>query len=168
MSLTGTGIVPTTSPLSATFSSQTVGTTSTAQAIMLINPGSPALSISSIAITGTNSGDFAQMNNCGASRGSGGDALEPKWHGLDHYEHRLHRDQSRRLWADQQLPRQPLNPGRQRDLHHQCDLYPGRYRHTRGHSDRYRQRQQQPPDVERVRRRSCAHSHPVADEPEFQ
>src|SRR5439155_1790953 len=36
-----------------------------------------------------------------------------------YYEHRLHRDQSRRLWADQQLSPQPLDLGRQRDLHHQ-------------------------------------------------
>jgi centrosomal CEP192-like protein len=55
------------SPSSLTFANQAVGTTSAAQAATLSNSGNSALSISSIAITGTNSGDFAQTNNCGAS-----------------------------------------------------------------------------------------------------
>ncbi len=69
--LSGTGV--TTSPgvnLSATslsFSNQTVGTTSSAQAITLTNSGTAALTISSIAITGTNAGDFAQTNTCPGS-----------------------------------------------------------------------------------------------------
>src|SRR5439155_1098217 len=63
---TGTGGSPVASlsPTSLTFPSQTVGTTSAAQAVNLSNSGSAALSITSIAITGTNSGDFAQNNNC--------------------------------------------------------------------------------------------------------
>ena len=36
------------------------------------NPGSAALSITSIAIIGTNSGDFAQTNTCGSSVAAGG------------------------------------------------------------------------------------------------
>src|SRR5438552_3256776 len=44
-----------------------VGTTSAAQPVTLTNSGGAALSISSIAVTGTNSGDFAQTNNCGTS-----------------------------------------------------------------------------------------------------
>src|SRR5207249_2893031 len=47
------------------------GTTSAPQAVTLSNSGSAALSISSIAITGADSGDFAQTNNCGSSLGSG-------------------------------------------------------------------------------------------------
>ena len=59
------------SPTSLTFPSQTVGTTSAAQAVTLSNSGSAALSITSIAVTGTNSGDFGQTNNCGSSLAAG-------------------------------------------------------------------------------------------------
>jgi hypothetical protein len=45
-------------PASLSFSSQTVGTASAAQTIVLSNPGSADLSISSITITGVNNGDF--------------------------------------------------------------------------------------------------------------
>src|SRR5438094_9424458 len=48
-------------------SSQNVGTTSAAQTVTLTNSGGAALSISSIAVTGTNSADFGQTNNCGSS-----------------------------------------------------------------------------------------------------
>ena len=51
-------------PASLTFGSQVVNTASSAQAITLTNQGSLPLSISSIALSGTNSGDFAQTNNC--------------------------------------------------------------------------------------------------------
>src|SRR5207244_1915901 len=59
------------SPTSLAFPSQDVGTTSARQAVTLSNSGSAALSISSIAITGANSGDFAQTNTCGSSLGAG-------------------------------------------------------------------------------------------------
>jgi hypothetical protein len=55
------------SPTSLTFASQTVGTTSAAQAITLSNGGTAALTISSIAATG----DYAQTNNCGTSLAAG-------------------------------------------------------------------------------------------------
>lgn len=55
------------SPTSETFSNQSVGTTSAVQTVVLSNPGTATLSISSIAITGTNSGDFGQINTCGSS-----------------------------------------------------------------------------------------------------
>jgi hypothetical protein len=55
------------SPASLTFTGQTVGTSSTAQAVTLTNTGATALSFSGITITGTNSGDFTQTNNCGTS-----------------------------------------------------------------------------------------------------
>jgi hypothetical protein len=55
------------SPTSLTFASQNVGTTSTPQTITLTNDGNATLAISSITITGTNPGDFAETNSCGAS-----------------------------------------------------------------------------------------------------
>jgi archaellum component FlaF (FlaF/FlaG flagellin family) len=51
------------SPVSLTFASQTIGTTSSAQTVTLTNTGNATLTISSIVA----SGDFAQMNNCGTS-----------------------------------------------------------------------------------------------------
>src|SRR5205823_8279238 len=52
------------SPTSVYFGSHPVNTTSAAQNVTLTNNGSSALTITSISITGTNSGDFAQTNNC--------------------------------------------------------------------------------------------------------
>src|SRR5207302_1061310 len=68
-SLTGTGVAPAVSlaPASVAFGSQQVGTTIAAQAVTLTNTGNAALSITSIAVTGANSGDFAQTNTCPAS-----------------------------------------------------------------------------------------------------
>jgi hypothetical protein len=51
------------SPTSLTFPRQTVGTSSSAQAVTLTNTGTTTLTISSIVA----SGDFAQTNNCGTS-----------------------------------------------------------------------------------------------------
>lgn len=53
------------SPTTLTFGSQAVGTTSASQTITLTDESGTALSITSIAVTGTNSGDFAQTNTCG-------------------------------------------------------------------------------------------------------
>ncbi|PYV19688.1 MAG: hypothetical protein DMG21_00910 [Acidobacteria bacterium] len=52
------------SPPSLTFAGQIVGTTSTAQALTLSNTGTAPLTISSIALGGTNPSDFGQTNNC--------------------------------------------------------------------------------------------------------
>jgi hypothetical protein len=52
---------------SLTFGNQKVGTTSPPQTVTLTNTGSGILQITSIAVTGTNSGDFAENNNCGKS-----------------------------------------------------------------------------------------------------
>jgi hypothetical protein len=73
VSLTGTGTaaVASLSPSSLTFASQAVGATSAAQTITLNNTGNSALSISSLALTGTNPNDFAQTNNCGAGVAAG-------------------------------------------------------------------------------------------------
>ena len=51
-------------PSSTSFLSQTVNTTSASQAIAVTNDGPGPATIGSIAITGTNQGDFAQTNNC--------------------------------------------------------------------------------------------------------
>lgn len=66
VSLTGTGVGPmaTLSTTSLSFGNQKVGTTSKARTIQLKNTGNATLTISSIAITGTNPTDFAQSNNC--------------------------------------------------------------------------------------------------------
>jgi hypothetical protein len=61
------GAIASLSPSSLNFGSQTVGITSTPQVVMLTNTGNINLTITSIQITGTNSGDFAQTNNCPGS-----------------------------------------------------------------------------------------------------
>jgi hypothetical protein len=77
-SSTGTNSVTVTTPIvtapavmlssaSLTFVSQTDGTTSAAQTVMLTNSGTAALAITSIAA----SGDFAQTNTCGTSVAAG-------------------------------------------------------------------------------------------------
>lgn len=67
---TGSGTV-TLLPTSLTFPSQVLKTTSAAQTATLANGSASALSITSIAISGTNAADFAQTNNCGSSLGAG-------------------------------------------------------------------------------------------------
>jgi hypothetical protein len=52
------------SPTSLTFAPQPLGTTSSSQTITLTNNGVGSLNISNIAITGANSGDFSENNNC--------------------------------------------------------------------------------------------------------
>jgi Cep192 domain 4 len=71
--LTGTGIAPVVmlGGASISFGSQPVGSTSGVQMVSLSNTGTAALTISSIAITGTNSADFSQTNTCGASVAAG-------------------------------------------------------------------------------------------------
>jgi hypothetical protein len=67
--LSGTGIAASVVflPTSLTFADQTVGTASHASVVTLSNPGAAALTINSVTVTGTNSGDFAQTNTCGTS-----------------------------------------------------------------------------------------------------
>jgi hypothetical protein len=55
------------SPLHLHFRNQPRGVASLQQGSTLSNTSSTNLSITSIGVTGTNSGDFAQTNNCGAS-----------------------------------------------------------------------------------------------------
>src|SRR5205823_9374064 len=63
-SSTGGGPAVTLTPSSVNFGNQNNGTTSAPQTITLSNSGGAELSITSIGITGTNPGDFAQTNNC--------------------------------------------------------------------------------------------------------
>jgi hypothetical protein len=74
VSLTGTGTatIAGVTATSLTFNSQNLGTTSTAQTFTLNNTGNAALSITGIAFTGTNPGDFGQTNTCGSSVAAGG------------------------------------------------------------------------------------------------
>ena len=70
--VTGTGAAANTpavtfAPTSLTFASQALNTTSAAQTITLTNTGTAVLTISSVTVTGTNTGDFAQTNACPAS-----------------------------------------------------------------------------------------------------
>jgi len=62
------------SPISLGFGSQNLGTTSAPQNVTLTNTGnfSTTLKISSVGITGANSTEFAQTNNCGQSLPPGG------------------------------------------------------------------------------------------------
>jgi hypothetical protein len=55
------------SPLHLDFGRQPTGVVSSPQVSVLNNTGSASLAISSISVTGTNSGDFAQTNDCGTS-----------------------------------------------------------------------------------------------------
>ena len=75
MSLSGTGTssapAVSLSPTSLAFGSLAVGTASTAQTITLTNSGNAALSVTSIAVSGTNASDFAETNNCGSSVAAG-------------------------------------------------------------------------------------------------
>jgi hypothetical protein len=66
IALTGTGIQPlvSTSTTSLVFAAQTVGTTSAPQTVTLTNPGTSQLTISSIAIEGT---DYTLTNTCAGS-----------------------------------------------------------------------------------------------------
>ena len=69
---TGAGAVVTLAPSSGlTFASQIVGSTSSAQGVVLTNTGNATLHITGISITGANPSDFSQINTCGANIDSG-------------------------------------------------------------------------------------------------
>jgi probable HAF family extracellular repeat protein len=59
------------SPTSLTLPAQAIGTTSAAKTVTLKNTGTASLTISGIAITGTNAGDFAQTHTCRSSLAAG-------------------------------------------------------------------------------------------------
>jgi len=74
VSLNGSGSAPVAgvTPASLSFSSQNLGTTSSAQSVTLNNTGNAALAISSVTFTGANPGDFAETSTCGGTLASGG------------------------------------------------------------------------------------------------
>lgn len=65
--LTGAGTVVGLSPLTLTFASQKVGTTSPPQKVTVTNHGTTALSVSQIYLSGMDIHDFTEHNNCPAS-----------------------------------------------------------------------------------------------------
>jgi hypothetical protein len=67
LALSGTGVGPAVALGGGSLGNQLVGTNSGAQAVSLTNSGNAPLTISSIAIGGTNSGDFTQTNTCPSS-----------------------------------------------------------------------------------------------------
>jgi hypothetical protein len=62
---TGTALAVSLVPASLTFGPQTLFTTSSPQITALTNTGAATLTLSNIALTGTDASDFAQKNNCG-------------------------------------------------------------------------------------------------------
>jgi hypothetical protein len=67
VALFGTGTVVKLSTVGVNFGDQKVGTESAGAPVLLTNTGSTTLSITQIAITGQDAGDFSQTNNCGSS-----------------------------------------------------------------------------------------------------
>ncbi len=59
------------SPASLSFVGKTVGSATAAQSVKLSNSGTGSLSVSGISLSGTNSKDFSQTNNCTTSLGAG-------------------------------------------------------------------------------------------------
>ena len=68
----GSGPLVSVSPTNLSFGSVATGSSGGPQPATLSNVGGAQLSISSIAVSGGNSGDFAQTNNCGAALAPGG------------------------------------------------------------------------------------------------
>ena len=72
IALTGTGQLPVSiNPVGLAFGDVTVGTTSAAKAVGVLNNLKTGLTITSIAFTGLDVGDYAQTNNCGGSLAAG-------------------------------------------------------------------------------------------------
>jgi phospholipase C len=69
VSLTGTGIAPgiALSTTSLSFGNEAITQTSSASIVTVTNTGTAALTLSGIAETGANTGDFAQSNSCGGT-----------------------------------------------------------------------------------------------------
>ena len=68
---TSGGATATLTPATLSFGTVATGVTSAAKVLTLKNKGTTALTITTIAITGTNAGDFSQTHTCGASLAAG-------------------------------------------------------------------------------------------------
>lgn len=78
VTLTGSAISPATvqvSPAGISFAPQSVGIASAPQVITVSNTGSSPLAINGVSITGSNTGDFSQTNNCPPSLGAAASCL---------------------------------------------------------------------------------------------
>ena len=73
LNLTGVGLaaISAMSPSGLSFPSLPTGTASSAQTVTLSNSGNQALTITGISVSGPNSGDFGESQNCGASLAAG-------------------------------------------------------------------------------------------------
>jgi hypothetical protein len=71
VSLIGIGTTAKLSPTSLSLGTVALGTSSPAQTVTLSNVGTITFTISGIAITGTDAGDFAQTHTCGSSLPAG-------------------------------------------------------------------------------------------------
>jgi len=71
LSGTGTGPTLTLTPGSLSFGSETIGVSTGVQTVTLRNTGTLAVSISSIALTGTNMSSFVSSNTCGVTVSAG-------------------------------------------------------------------------------------------------
>jgi probable HAF family extracellular repeat protein len=69
--LSGIGTTAKLSPTSLSFGSVAIGSASPAQTVTLTNVGTTTLTVTGIAITGTNAGDFVQTNTCMSSLAAG-------------------------------------------------------------------------------------------------
>jgi hypothetical protein len=69
--LTGTGTFVQLTPATVNFGTQPVGTRSLPKTVTLTNKGDGPVNITTISITGADSGDFAEKNNCGKQVPSG-------------------------------------------------------------------------------------------------
>jgi probable HAF family extracellular repeat protein len=67
----GIGTTASLSPVSLNFSAQAIRTTSAAKNVTLTNVGATSLTITSIGVSGTNAGDFAQTHDCRSSLAAG-------------------------------------------------------------------------------------------------
>jgi len=72
VSFTVTGPVVSLSPTSLSFGNEALEVTSSSQTVTLSNTGNAALSLSSLAFTGADDGDFTEANTCGSSVAAGG------------------------------------------------------------------------------------------------
>ena len=77
VSLAGTAVAPaiTLSATSLDFGPQAAGTTSAAQNVTLTNPGTGTIGISGIVVTGANTSDFIETNNCPPTLGANASCL---------------------------------------------------------------------------------------------